>query len=68
MTVLHSGSTKKFASGWENVFSGQTGRAGKSSPKPSTKKAGGKKAAGKKAAGKKSAGKKQSAAKKSKRR
>jgi len=58
MTVLHSGSTKKFASGWENVFSGQTGRAGKSSPKPSTKKA----------AGKKSAGKKQSAAKKSKRR
>ena len=39
MTVLHTGSTKKFASGWENVFSGHSGRTAKPTAKPAAKKA-----------------------------
>lgn len=55
MTVLHTGSTKKFATGWENVFSDRGERTAKPSTKPMAKK---------KAAG----GKKQSTAKTGKRR
>lgn len=56
MTVLHSGTTKKYVEGWENIFGGKKQSAGKAKGKPG-KMAGGKaKAASrKKAAGKKPA-------------
>lgn len=38
MTVLHTGSTKKFASGWENIFSGKRGRGAELAASPAGKK------------------------------
>lgn len=52
MTVLHTGSTEKFASGWESVFG--RGSKTKSGPKKSAAKA----AAGRKPAKKRAAPKK----------
>ncbi|HVA47450.1 MAG TPA: hypothetical protein VNH11_13860 [Pirellulales bacterium] len=42
MTVTHVGSTKKYAEGWQSIFSGQKG-----AKKPAAKAAGKKKPAGK---------------------
>jgi hypothetical protein len=36
VTVLHTGSTKKFAAGWEKIFGNK--RAGQSSDQPKTAK------------------------------
>ena len=59
MTVLHTGSTKKFVSGWENIF------AGKSKAKPAVAKQSAKKksSASKKQAANKGRGKKSARAK-----
>lgn len=71
VTVLHSGTTKKYVEGWENVFGGgkkKTAGKNKGSAKAGRKTSGGKMAGGKaKAAGrKKAAGKMPSGARKKK--
>ena len=53
MSVVHAGTSKKFASGWESIFGGSpkksTGKAKAAAPKKTAKKAAPKKATAKKA-------------------
>jgi len=39
MTILHSGTTKKYSENWDNVFSGKSKSTKKAQPKKSAKKA-----------------------------
>lgn len=51
MTVLHTGSTKKFAAGWDDIFASRKGKSAATKPKASAAK----KTVKKKPVGKKSA-------------
>lgn len=59
MTVLHTGATKKFVAGWENVFSGKGKKTTTAAIKPTAKTPAAKKTsrAGKKSAKKSKPGK-----------
>lgn len=53
MTVLHTGATKKYVAGWENIFSGKGKKPAETAKKPAAAK----KKAGKKPAKKGKSGK-----------
>jgi len=66
--TVHTGTSKKFASGWDQIFGDEPGKPGGKSAKKkgAKKKSAAKKTAAKAGAGKKQAGRKKKAAGKSK--